>query len=133
MYSCSYVSSVKTKHLYILTKKCGIITVSVELLECTCRKTENLLNTAGSICKGPNMANAMCVASDAKGRPHIVLRNEKGDLVCDNEYPCVCHCWSRSVWMNFSLCINECTFLETILQCIDMISLKMLVKSKVSK
>ena len=81
----SYVPSANTKRLSIPPEKCGIGTISAELLECTWRKAKKLLNTTGSICKAPGMTNAMCIASDTGDRPHIVSRNKKGDLMCDNE------------------------------------------------
>ena len=77
--------------------------VSTELLECTWKKAEQLLNTAGSICKAPGMSNAMCVASDTGVRPHIVSRNKNGDLLCDNE----CLAWKSKKLCSHVLAIAE--------------------------
>ena len=101
--SSSYVSSANTKHLSIPPEKCGISTISAELLECTWRKAEKLLNTTGSICKAPGMTNAMCVASDTGGRPHIVSRSKKGDLICDNE----CLAWKSKKLCSHVLAVAE--------------------------
>ena len=75
--SSSYVSSANTTCLSIPPEKCGISTISAELLECTWRKAEKLLNTTGSFCKAPGMTSAMCVASGTGDRPHIVSRSKK--------------------------------------------------------
>ena len=93
------------KNLSILPGKCGITTLSSELLEKTWRKAEKLLNTPGSICSAPGLTDSMCVASDTGSRPHIhvVSRTKKGSFACDNE----CLAWKTQKLCSHVLAVSE--------------------------
>ena len=65
------------RHLTIPPERCGIASISAEVLESTWKKAERLLNTTGSICKASGMPDAMCVANDAGDKPHVVSKTKK--------------------------------------------------------
>lgn len=91
------------KSLSIPPDKSGITTLSSELLERTWNKAEKLLNTAGSICGAPGMQDAMCVASDSGGKPHIVCKNKKGSFACDE----ACLAWKSQKLCSHVLAVCE--------------------------
>ena len=79
----------KQRSLSIPPDKSGITTLSSELLERTWNKAEKLLSTAGSVCGAPGMQDAMRVASESGGKPHIVCKAKEGSFACDE----VCLAW----------------------------------------
>ena len=129
------------RHLSILPERCGITTISADVLESTWKKAERLLNTTGSICKAPGMLEAMCVASDAGDKPHIVSKTKKGNLACDD----VCLAWkSRRLCSHVLAVAEEWNCLNKFLSCYRrmrvlgnytsvciIINLKMLAKSQI--
>ena len=58
-------------------EQAGISHLSSELIQKTWEKAERLLNSPGSICDGPGMKDAMCIASDTGSKPHIVMKTKK--------------------------------------------------------
>ena len=94
---------VATKRMSIPADRCGISTISSELLEKTWDKAEKLLNTEGSLCKAPGMSDAMCVASSTGSRPHIVCKTKKGSLACDDS----CIAWKSLKFCSHVLAVAE--------------------------
>ena len=91
------------RHLTIPPERCGIANISAEVLESTWKKAERLLNTTGSICKAPGMPDAMCVASDAGDKPHVVSKTKKGNLACDD----ACLAWKSRRFCSHVLAVAE--------------------------
>ena len=91
------------RHLSIPPERCGITTISADVLESIWKKAERLLNTTGSICKAPGMLEAMCVASDTGDKPHIVSKTKKGNLACDD----VCLAWKSRRLCSHVLAVAE--------------------------
>ena len=80
----SSVQSLSVKqHLSVPVQQCGITKLSADMLTCMWEKAERILNTHGNICNTPGMPDSFCVASEGGGKPHIVTRNKKGVIVCD--------------------------------------------------
>lgn len=77
------------QHLSVPVQQCGITNLSADMLTCLWEKAERLLNTRGNICSTPGMSDSFCVASEGGGKPHIVTRNKRGVVVCDE----ACRCW----------------------------------------
>ena len=101
------------RHLSVPPERCGITSISAEVLESTWKKAERLLNTTGSICKAPGMPNAMCVASDAGDKPHVVSKTNKGNLTCDD----ACLAWKSRRFCSHVLAVAEEWNLNEFLAC----------------
>ena len=69
--------------LSIPVEQSGITNLSADMLTCMWEKAERLLNSYGNICSTPGMPDSFCVASEGGGKPHIVTRNKRGVIVCD--------------------------------------------------
>ena len=91
------------RNLSIPPERCGITSISAEVLESTWKKAEKLLNTAGSICKAPGMPDAMCVASSSGDKPHVVSKTSKGNLTCDD----ACLAWKCRRFCSHVLAVAE--------------------------
>ena len=94
---------VNRRILSIAPERCGIATISSEVLEITWKKAEKLLNTTGSLCKAPGMSDAMCVSSDSGSRPHIVSKTKKGSFACDD----ACIAWKSKRFCSHILAVAE--------------------------
>ena len=91
------------RHLSIPPERCGITTISADLLESTWKKAERLLNTTGNICKAPGMPEAMWVASDTGDKPHNVSKTKKGNVACDD----ACLAWKSRRLCSHVLAVAE--------------------------
>ena len=80
-----------------------ITTLSFELLGRTWNNAEKLLNTAGSVCGAPGMQDAMYVASESGGKPHIVCKTKKGNFACDE----ACLAWRSQKLCSHVLAVCE--------------------------
>ncbi len=94
---------IMTRRLAVTADRCGITTISSELLETTWKKAEKLLNTAGSLCKAPGMLDSMYVASATGSRPHVVSKTKKGNLACDD----ACMAWKSQTFCSHVLAVAE--------------------------
>lgn len=66
----------EVKHLSVPLERCGVTTISSELLESTWKKAEKLLNTAESICRVPSVSHAMRAASDTASKSLTVSKTK---------------------------------------------------------
>ena len=65
------------KQLSISQERSGITNISPEKLERIWDKAKRLLYSPGSICKAPDMSDAICVTSETGSRPHIVSKTKR--------------------------------------------------------
>ena len=69
--------------LSVQPDKFGITNLSPDFVLSLWRKAEKLLNMKNGVCEAPGMTNAKCVASEAGGKPHVVVQKQ-GLLSCDD-------------------------------------------------
>ena len=70
--------------LSVPVEKTEITTLPAGVLNNIWSKADRILQTPNSICDAPGMSNAKCVASESGGKPHIISKNKKGTLSCDD-------------------------------------------------
>ena len=91
------------QHLSVPVQQSGITNLSAELLPHMWGKAERLFNTHGNICNAPGMPDSFCVASEGGCKPHIVSKNKKGTVICDE----VCLGWKSQKMCSHVLAAAE--------------------------
>ena len=71
-------------HLSVPVEKTEITSLPAGVLDNIWSKADRILQTPNNIRDPPGMSNAKYVASESGGKPHIISKNKKGALCCDD-------------------------------------------------